>query len=417
MQVILWTLLLAIVSADCNTGCSSYCKDDVLCSQSCETNTICSQLCETECSSNVSVLDPYYNMTVVANLHDDYPITGCDASQVAPFTTLYCSTLLGRVYRLDIRTNKLEVLHNMPESRLFTKDGCGLYDITLSEDFELNSLLYLYHAKEDTRPGIHHVNAISEYRLQDDKLVFQGVVRVYVHHTTVTHAWMKMSMKRYVMQGPAELLVSNPGNPYHDVTLRRRMPHLSAISTFFVNPKNAEKNVIFTSSIADRTWASGVGDPISCTRSQYKADNVMCLSTIGGQRVVFEIKRAGEYSCQGKVCEEKTFANLTAGCPVESVVYYTGEGSLKPSRLMSSAACFVDGKFQAAQVLKLYEPNAGRLWETVPLRYVTPDGLPLMLQNTTILTADRFSMTYLAGYSMRDNSYFIYAMNRLKRVY
>jgi hypothetical protein len=195
------------------------------------------------------------------------------------------------------------------------------------------------------------------------------------------------------------------------------MPYRSAISAFFVNESEASLQLLFSGVVKEYIWASGLGDPVTCTRTRYLAENAMCLSQVDSQTLIYNARRTGEYSCRGELCEEKIFANLTGGCPIEYLVYYTGRGSLKPTRLLSRSACYRDGAFHPAEILKLYEPKYDRLWSTVAVRTQTHDGMNLALTNTTIMTADRFNKLYIGGYSLRDNNYYIYEMNRLKKLY
>jgi len=406
-------LLLDTASANCDTGCETYCTgkaglafDD------------CLLKCRASCESPLRVEDPYLELVELKSLAQDYPITGFDGDREPPFSYLFFTTLHGRVYKIDTRDNSVRLVHSMPMARLFTANGCGLYDIAVDSEFHTNRLLYLYHAMHDARKEVHHVNALSMYReLDSGELRFERVVRHYVHFQPTLHAWAKQDLRQYVVQGPAPILLTNPGNPFAELSLRHQRPYLSAISAFFVNQSLAAKQVVLSATIGEYIWARGVGDPISCARTRYLAEDVMCLSQLGNWTLLYDTHRTGEYACVGELCEKRVHANLTAGCPVESLIYYTGRGSLKPTRLLSRAACYLNGTFQPAEVLKLSQPRNGRYWATTPVRTQTADGRSLPLTHTKLLTADTFNVIYYGGYSLRDSAYHLYQVKRVKPLY
>jgi len=412
ISVAVLALLLCLVAhaeADCAQGCEKYCGTS-------NDNVDCQIKCQASCTTPLVAPDHWIELLEVANLYQDFPLTGCAGYHEPPRPYLFCTSLGDRVYRIDMSDNKISVYHSMDTSRLYTEDSCGLYNIVLDVDFHTNSRIFLYHAMPDSRENIHHVNVISEYRVVDDAMVFKRVVRVFVHREPVRHGWADMEMRHYITTGPARFLVSNPGNPYNNRTLRATMPHLSAISAFYLNETEAATGFVFAGTKKEKTIARGIGNPIDCARTRWLSETVGCLTTVGEQTLVYEGRRT-EYSCQGEVCADHIKANLTGGCPIESFAYYTGPESLKPTRLLSRSACYLDGAFHPAEILKLHEHNYELTWTSSPIRTSSHDGKTLALTNTKILTADGYKRVYIGGYSLRDNSYRVYGFRIVKNLF
>ena len=390
MRLSIVVLLFSLANAlSCVSECEKICK---------EAN--CLAACSSSCGSTVYTSDPYLQSHSVGTLHNDGPVTGSDAPwPMGNF--MYFTTLKGRVYQIDTRSNKLRVVHDIAGGMVYREQGCGLYDIAFDPDFLHNNVVFLYYAMTPMDNENHWYNAIVEYQMEHGKLKYKRHVYRSPQTLPASHNFMRMGARQHVLRNSAELVTSNQfENGDSSGSLKYQI----------------RKNNTFSVPIV---FASGIGQVISCDASLYRSNRVMCVVD-RPERDHYTLeeytKHRSYHQCATEDCTStKLHFNIT--CPVSSVAVVSTRDFCEEfaTVYLHTDSCYRDGAFQPAQLVRMYREH-GVAWRLFADTMAPENSKPRMFINTSLIYADKYTKLYVAGYSLRTSAYEVEEIAALKSI-
>lgn len=418
-------------------------------------NRVCSPdsaICLAACNYNITHLPPpffgapWVRLSARFNMGQlDEEVTGCSAPLNAEKTNIYFTTLEGRLYQYNNATNDFGTVLDLGRMlELDTNQSKGLYDVAFHRQFEQNGEFYLHYSvpapagtaltlSSDVRtPGrpqvyqlvVDHYNVIRKFRKVGNTALSLGEVHRFPQLSPArSGGWMSAALRegwRWYSEDP--LYVAIGGNTDENILYGAELSYLSSIRRLDANDPNS----------TEFAWASGVGNPLSCSSSIAKSGEVMCIAELhSGDRALYRIRkgtnvgspefvrRCESYACRQtkKRIDTAPLQVFPAGqqCPITSVQHYTGYrmNKFKTNLFLSRDACFdaKSGAFRPTELLRLVKNSTSGAWYTHKLPTDWEDNF---LVETKLVGADKHNDFFLSGYSMRQAKRVFYSIDPVR---
>lgn len=392
-----------------------------ICEKFCPSTELeCAQLCRSACLETNKHANSEFELQYRFSLPAGENITGSDGLRKYSHSTFFFTTLEGSVYRYNTSSTSLVKIHHMPVQQLLRGEGKGLYDIALGRDFRTTRFVYLYYAAPCFNSTAAHCNVLSQYRYESESLVYVQDAAVFPQTSSRrSGGWAKMDARSY---NYATMKVSIGGNENTDANVLQTRPELSSIFSFIPAKQDSDRE---SSSYEylwhNEPWATGVGNPISCTRSLLSQRRMYCISArADGTHDVLKISGNRHYSnmsdCEEQTCSDSYKAghapmlSYQGNCAPSSITLYTGNTLRKKNRLLVSLpACYDGTSLRRASVAEVSFNHKADAWQLSPLRVNAPN---LMFSEFVLFGADLHDKLYAGAFSLIDNEYQVFEFTK-----
>jgi hypothetical protein len=436
MRSLLTGLVLAFfVQAQqyCTNNCQQLCVTHI----DTEYEAKCREQCHKACSGKQQSLnqrDPYFRTEFVFELPVNERLTGGDAPCKPGNADFYFTTLSGKLYHYVTTTGALDVIYTVNPSKLATSGTKGLYGVTIDRDYNKNRKMYLHYStiveteeqkdyfiQEDPTNDlvsvltVDHFNVIEQlvhdtYNMPQPEKILK---RIPQFSSKRSGGWIQSFVPAGLFSGGNRVLFAIGGNSKEDLLLARHAPFLSTIHSIIPDRPD----------LKDEMWASGIGNPISCTATSFKISDVYCLletrttyGTVNGT-ALYRLKSGVNYgsenyqkSCMGLECEQQRNTIYTksalinfpnSSCPVTSVFTYTGHNMprYKAKVFVTRDSCFdrETKSFTEVQIMYVAYNSMSGEYKATPMSTVFQQRY---LVDVKLLGADWQDVFLLSGQSI-----------------